>query len=311
MQDETLGAPSLTAASIVTTILLCTGTAGADQPAMGYVHSQPQDQGYAPPAQPYPPHAAATSGYGYPGQGPAPGTFGPAPPVRDDVQPGAADSEEKAEAPFVAASITTVFPLYVGGQASLELPGRFTIAADLGGMPAAYGSAINGTIQGFAGYDNSIADFVDGSFESAMVARLSAGFRPFEAAGFELWGGYTMIDVDGHTSLDEVVAAVDTGSATNEVNAVANQLGNTPVGLSSTIHAFHVGLAWRWLVADHLSIRASLGYLQALGSSSSLEIEELPEAEPLVNPSVDSTLDGVYSDYLKMPYGGLAVGYQF
>ena len=117
--------------------------------------------------------------------------------------------------------------------------------------------------------------------------------------------------MDGQTSLNEVVAAADTGDLTGEITGFANQLGSEPVGINSNIHAFHAGIGWRWLIADHVVIRATIGYLQALGSSSSLEIDALPEAEPLVNPAVDSTLDGLYSDYLKMPYGGLSLGYRF
>jgi len=294
--------------------------APASPTLMGYAPGQPQSQGpagYPPPpgqvsAYAYPANASApgqfTPGQFTPGQFP-PGQYTPGQPTRDDAQ--SPQPSEESDDPSVEVAVTTVFPLYVGGQASLELFGHLLLAADLGGMPAAYGSAINGTIQGFAGYDNGVANLADGSFENALVARIAAGVRPFKDAGFELWGGYTMIDVDGQTSLDEIVAAVDTSDLSSEVTAAANQLGNTPVGVSSTIHAVHVGLAWRWLLVDHLSIRASVGYLQALSSSSSLEISELPEVEPLVNPAVDSTLDSLYSDYLKMPYGGLSVGYQF
>ena len=144
---------------------------------MGYVGNQPaqpptpQTQGYAPPPnQAYGQQPGQYSAYAYPA---------PPPPYaanNEPDRPEGTEEEAEPEPPFVDLAVTTVFPLYVGGQASLELPGRFMLAGDIGGMPSAYGSVINDAIQGFAGYDDNIANLVDGSFESALVARLSAAF---------------------------------------------------------------------------------------------------------------------------------------
>jgi len=92
---------------------------------------------------------------------------------------------------------------------------------------------------------------------------------------------------------------------------IAARAVQDPIELSSHLHNFHVALGWRWVVWDHLVIRASVGYLQTLGSSSSVDIPGQPELTALANPVVNDTLGAIYKSYVKLPFVGLGAGYRF
>jgi hypothetical protein len=77
-------------------------------------------------------------------------------------------------------------------------------------------------------------------------------------------------------------------------------------------------VGWRWLLGEHVVLRASLGYLQAVGSSSHVDVPASLSANPLiaaqlanVNRAVDSTMNDAYTKYLKLPVLGLSLGYRF
>ena len=74
-------------------------------------------------------------------------------------------------------------------------------------------------------------------------------------------------------------------------------------------HSSAVG--WRWVLVDHLVIRANIGYLQTLGSSTTVESPDFPEAAALATPIADAELGKIYEDYVKLPTVGLSAGYRF
>lgn len=225
-----------------------------------------------------------------------------APPAPPDAAP-----ENPDDPPNVDLMLGTQVPLSLGALVSLELPGRVLLQGELGWMPSAYGSAINGVVQGFGAYDSDIKALVDGSLEDALVARVSAGWRPFPSAGFEIFGGYTHIALSGTVTPGAVAGVVGGAFA----DTVTSQFLSDDVAISSGLHNVHVGLGWRWVAFDHLVIRLTVAYMQTLASSSSIETPELPEAARLANPFIDETLSGVYEDYVKLPVIGLNAGYRF
>jgi hypothetical protein len=198
-------------------------------------------------------------------------------------------------------------PLSLGGQGTLELPGRLLLQLDLGWMPPAYGSAINGLVQAVGGYDAAIGQIVDAALEDALVVRVSGGWRPFPSAGFEITGGYTHVSLSGSVS-PEAVADVVGGDFASQVAA---ELLTSDIDLSSQLHNFHVALGWRWVAWDHLVIRANLGYTQTVGSSTSVDTPDSKEAVAIANPVVDREMGKVYETYVKLPVVGLSGGYRF
>jgi hypothetical protein len=93
---------------------------------------------------------------------------------------------------------------------------------------------------------------------------------------------------------------------------IAAEVGDdVAINLDSSIHHFTVGAGWRWLIADHLVIRANLGYLQSFASSSNLDIDGRPDLTSLAEPTVRATLNDNYMRYIRIPVVGLGVGYRF
>jgi len=273
------------------------------------------------PGQPPPPAPAAPAPVGY---APSPGGYAPStvvtPPVvygrpgtNGEPPPDTASDQNKSaqdEEPtglFFDLAADTVVPIALGGGASLEVPGRILLQGDLGWMPPGYGAAVNGLVQSFGAYDPSVGALVSGALDGAFVARLSAGWRPFPETSFEITGGYTYIGLHGSVSASDVAPALGGQVAVG----LAAQPIQDPIELSSHLHNFHVALGWRWVVWDHLLIRATIGYLQTLGSSSSVTIPGQPELTALANPVVNETLGAIYKSYVKLPFVGLAAGYRF
>ncbi len=83
------------------------------------------------------------------------------------------------------------------------------------------------------------------------------------------------------------------------------------LSISSQLHNTHLGLGWRWIAADHIVIRAGLGYTLCVAASSSVEIPDDPKAENLANDRVDAVTGEIYLTYFKLPVVSLAAGYRF
>lgn len=208
-------------------------------------------------------------------------------------------------------SFATEAPLMIGGQATLELPYRLLVQGEVGVVPAAYVNAIDGVLTGAGVYDATMSDLVRSTLQSSLVVRASAGLRPFSDHGFEIMGGYTMVSIHGGVSARQ---AIETFSPVT----TPIQIPDTQIQLSTTVHSLHLSLGWRWVVADHLVVRASLAYLQSVGSSSSLAVPASLTTLPgvaarvdQVSQAVDTTLSDGYAKYAKLPVMGLSLGYRF
>lgn len=202
---------------------------------------------------------------------------------------------------------TTLVPLSVGPELSVELPGRILAQVHLGWMPEVYSGTLTDSLEDAGVYDAAVGALIDGALQRATTWRLAAGWRPFENAGLELALGYAHVSLDGVTTTSEVMSLVPDDVA----ERLEEELGDVALTLDSSIHHFTIAAGWRWLVADRVVIRAHLGYLQAFQSSSSLNIEGFPELTELAAPTVDSVLHDHYMRYVKIPVLGLGIGYRF
>ncbi len=282
-------------------------------PVNGYYPQYPQ---YPQGAQ-YPqyPQSARYPQYPQGAQYPQPAQYAPAQPT---AGPGAgsnmnaprmpdASHEDEPSAPWFDLALGTYVPLSMGGQGTLELPGRLLLQLDVGWMPPAYGSAINGLVQAVGGYNSSIGQIVNSALEDAIVVRVSGGWRPFPSAGFEIYGGYTSVSLSGSVS-PATVAEVVGGEFAGQV---ASAVLVNDINVSSQLHNFHVALGWRWVAFDHLVIRTNVGYTQTVGSSTSIESPDAPAAVALASPVVEAEMGKVYEQYVKLPLVGLSGGYRF
>ena len=201
----------------------------------------------------------------------------------------------------------TVAPLYAGAQVVAELPARVIVSAEAGWMPSPYASFVNGIAQAFDAYNDETALIIESALTGAFVFRPSVGFRPHRDWGLELLAGYTLLVFgDDVSNIDVIEAAV------RRSQRVA---GDERVALSSKIHAFHVVVAYAWELAPHLALRASVGYVQAVASSTSIDAPAIERREPaefrVLEATLDDYLDEKYTTYVKLPTLGLTVNYRF
>lgn len=264
-----------------------------------------------PPPSPAPP-AAAPAAYGSPG-GYGASTYLPPPEASYAIPSPTAPAdrvaaeEDDPSPPFVDVALSTQVPLSIGVLASVELPARLMLQLDVGWMPPGYGAAINGLVKSFAGYDDGIGRLIDQSFDDAVVVRAAGGWRPFPSAGFELFGGYTFVGLNGSVAPEDVASVVGGEFASQ----VAQQLLTEEVDIASQLHNFHVGLGWRWVAFDHLVIRTNVAYMQTLASSTTVETPQNPSAGTIASPIANQVLGDAYETYVKMPVFGLSAGYRF
>jgi hypothetical protein len=230
------------------------------------------------------------------------------PPVETDRAQSTAPAHHWTEAFALDLSASTWVPLSVGPEVTLELPGRLLLQAHVGWMPELYSQTVTGTLEDTGAIDRDIHDLVDGAVRGATTWRIAAGWRPFESAGLELTVGYAHVALDGATNSDDLLPFVPPDVVEELVAEVGNDV---EIDLDSSIHHFTAAAGWRWLIADRLVIRASLGYLQSVASSSSLDIGGRPDLTSIAEPTVRATLNDRYMRYIKIPVVGLGVGYRF
>jgi hypothetical protein len=269
--------------------------------------------GAAAEAQPAPPSPAARGQLGYtvwpprttwgtPGDQTAPAPDVPAPP------PPAPPRQSSAAFDL---GVVTELPLLLGGQATLELPYGILLQSEVGVLPPAYVNAIDGALTSAGAYGSTTSDLVRSGLSNSLIVGVSGGWRPFRDHGLELLGGYTLASLGGGLSAKETIEA-----ATGVTLPAA--VPDEQIPIHSTIHAVHASIGWRWLLTDHLALRASLGYLQAVASSSQVGLPAGVTSNAMVatqlatvNQVVNSTLNDTYTKYVKLPVLGLSLAYRF
>lgn len=289
-----LGAPLFSAAT------------AAAEPARAPRHAQVErvaPAGPTAPASPAP-RTGATPAEAQPGAV----WLAPPPAEADRAEPSSTPRHHWTEDVALDLSATTWVPLSVGPELSLELPGRFLLQAHVGWMPDLYSRTVTSTLEDSGALDTDESDLVNGAVRGATTWRIAAGWRPFADAGLELSVGYAHVALDGATNSDDLLPFVPADVADDLVAEVGNDVD---IDLDSTIHHFTAAAGWRWLIAEHLVIRASLGYLHAFDSGSDLDIGGRPDLTSIAEPTVRATLHDRYMRYVRLPVVGLGVGYRF
>jgi hypothetical protein len=205
---------------------------------------------------------------------------------------------------------TTLVPLSFGPELHVQLPAGIFAQVHLGWMPDLYSDALTDGLQNAGVYDATVGALVNGSFEGATTWRLGLGYKPFANYGLELGAAYVHVSMEGATNTTEVMAVVPPEIAA-EIADVTARTDDVRVNLDSSLHHMMLHVGWCWLIAERFTIAANLGYLQAIGTSSELEIEAFPRLSRLATPIVDDVLHEHYMRYVKIPVVGLGVGYRF
>jgi hypothetical protein len=207
----------------------------------------------------------------------------------------------------------TFFPLDIGAEATVELPLRILLQADVGWMPGPYSNTIVDLLNTFGAINSFERQLLEETIQNSLVARFSAGWRPFPALGLEVLAGYTLVTVGGGVSGSDVIQAyLQSRGSTDQVPANTNH----DVPVSTTLQSFHATVDYRFvLLDDHLVLRASLGYLQCLGSSTSIGLTpSRPAAQATydkLNGEIASDLNAYYTEYVKIPVVGFTAAYRF
>jgi hypothetical protein len=207
----------------------------------------------------------------------------------------------------------TYFPTSFTAEATVELPYRILLQGDLGWMPSPYSN----TIVNFMGAIGVLSSFEESllklAVQNSLVGRVSAGWRPFPALGFEALFGYTIITIGGGVSGSDVLQAyLQSKGSTDTVPAGSGQ----EVPLNATLHNFQATLGWRFLLFhDHLVVFPSLSYLQCVASSTGVSLSPARAAGQMavskINSDIQGYLNPYFTEYVKIPVVGLIVSYRF
>lgn len=223
-----------------------------------------------------------------------------------DTRAGEAAAPPPAAPVALDIGVGTVFPLYIGAQAVLEVPWRFSAQLEVGWMPTPYVDAIDGALSLFGVYPDEVSQLIREALDSSLVLRPSLGWRPFPALGLELAAGYTFLTLGGGLGPREVIESI---SGRNLPDETRNE-----IPLHSTLHNLHLRAAWRFLLAERWVLRASLEFMHCLASSSGIDYEaRRPAGERVVqevNAAIDAYLNAYYTEYVNVPLLGLSLAYR-
>lgn len=245
---------------------------------------------------------------------PPPSTEPPEEPPNDDEpaapedQPAAPKAKRpKGKSVLFDLGVGTYLPLMMGVSASLQIPHRIVLQAELGFMPRAYTQMINGILVSASAYDETTASLIDAALGNSMVVRLSAGVKPFRKAGLEIFGGYTLAALGGGLSGPEAIEIVTGRDLPDEAGQ--------EIPMHTVLHSLHIGVGWRFLIKKHFVLRPSLWYMQAIASSSGIDVKGRTrvgqEAISQANTEINNYLNGIYTSYVKVPLIGIWGAYRF
>lgn len=228
----------------------------------------------------------------------------------------------------------TAFPAAVVADLHVEGPLGIFIEGEAGWMPPSYFAAINTFVVGVGGYDDATAALLNEAFASSLVLRAGGGIRPLPLLGLEVFGGYTFARGSGAVDSADALAAL--------AGISAPVLTGIELPIETQLHAFHVGLRYRFVVFEHVSIALDVAYLQAVAGDSRVVDEAIEStstgqtggdggggggdggsgssalwaatrshAIEELSDVLDAYLDETYQSYVKTPVVGIVVAYHF
>ena len=244
-------------------------------------------------------HAQRADRLGAPGD--APPAHGLGRELGDPAEPARPVHDAPSGWAFDLAAITSL-PLSVGAEATLTTPVGLFAALSIGHTPQAYLDVVTSALGDADVYDDELDPMVDEAIANgAWNVRASIGVTIPE--GLELAFGYTWLS-----------ASADLSPRSIEV-AVGQRLswpGMTVVPMSITLHALHGRIGWRFVIEDHLVLRAALGWTHTVSSDAHVEVP--PEVRALPNDPatrVETSVQDGIAEYGFTPELLLSAGYRF
>ncbi len=225
-------------------------------------------------------------------------------------RPAADRTSSTRDAPlsFAVAARTDV-PLFVGAQSYVEHgPTRLRLTGAIGMLPGAYARLVNGTLENAGAYDERLGRALGDTLTSGFAWNAHVGLRPFARTGLLLEAGYGTASLVANGDARALVSR-ETGVAVPAESGV-----DTSFAFRSTLHLVDARVGWEWLLADHVTIAASVGVSRAVGASTSIEQRYLARAPELAENAIAQglgRLDDAFTRYGWVPSAGVAAGYRF
>jgi hypothetical protein len=201
--------------------------------------------------------------------------------------------------------------MVAGAGAVVEGPLGLQLRAELGWLGTPYLEAIDGVLFEVGAYGSgasaeATSELIRAGLNNSFAGRFGLGMRPFSEYGFEAFAGYAVNALGGSLSATQAIEAVTGKEFPSDSSALE-------ANVASTLHHVHVGVGWRWVVAESFVIRASLGYLQTVASATSVSIEGRRGERDLaeISAATDAYLDDLYTTWVKAPVVDLGVSYRF
>jgi hypothetical protein len=150
-------------------------------------------------------------------------------------------------------------------------------------------------------HDELTADLISAAVDHAFVLRLGVGWRPFEAEGFELSAGYTLVAGGGSVTSAEAIEA----ASGQEVDP----RGSAQVPARTTLHAIHARVGWRWIFEEHVLLRVAVGYVHTLHADTVIDVGRGRPGGPA--EQAEDYVDDILTSYALSPEVQVALGYAF
>ena len=199
----------------------------------------------------------------------------------------------------------TDFPIFWGGRAEFEMPGRLRLGGSLGVIPEPYADLAQTVMTEVGGFeDPAINQIFHAALERSLVARGFLSWSPFEKRGLYLSAGYSLIQLGGDLSSAEILEQALDFQGQDPVNGT--------VSMTSTLHGVHGELGYRFY-AGPMIVRLSAGFTGTVASESSIELraDGLPEEAERLAREGEALVDDVLTQYAMVPQVGVGLGYDF
>lgn len=196
----------------------------------------------------------------------------------------------------------TSLPVSIGIEAQLQTPIGLFATLSAGHTPNAYLSLLGDIVEGAGAFGDDIRPLIDEVIANgAWNVRVGLGVNPIE--GLELSVGYTYLGANSTVTRRAIETA--TGQ-----RIPYRGMREVPVGIE--MHALHGRLGYRFVIEDHLVIRAAIGWTHAVGMSARLEVPaEVREIEDNPATEIEEGVAESYGRYGFTPEVLVSAGYRF
>lgn len=209
----------------------------------------------------------------------------------------------------VGVAARTDVPLFIGAQSYVEHgPTRLRFTGAIGMLPGTYARLVNGALENAGAYDARLGRALGDTLTSGFAWNAHVGFRPFARTGLLLEAGYGTATLVANGDARSLVGR-ETGTAIPAVNGV-----DTNFAFRSTLHLVDARVGWEWLLADRVTVAASLGISRAVGASTSIDQPYFSRAPNLAQNAIAqglAQLDDSLTRYGWVPTAGASAGYRF